>query len=74
MIFACWADGGHQPLDPETALRVPAAVGEPDQRRAEISSASVSGSRGGRCGCLQRGQNFFSSSRSGSLRRFFLVM
>ena len=35
---------------------------------------AVSGSRGAPCAGGQRGQNFFSSSRSGSLRRFFLVM
>ena len=66
-------DRSHEPLDPQTALRMPAAVGEPDQRRAEMTQF---GQRVSRCGVWvrQRGQNFFNSRRSGSLRRFFLVM
>ena len=66
-------DGSHEPLDTETALRVSAAVGEPDDRGAVVPQL---GQRVSRCEVwvLQRGQNFFSSRRSGSLRRFFLVM
>jgi hypothetical protein len=66
-------DGGHQSLDTETALGMPAAVGEADQREIGMAQRAQ---RVSRCAVwvLQRGQNFFSSRRSGSLRRFFLVM
>jgi hypothetical protein len=66
-------DGSHEPLDTETALGVSAAVREPDDREVVMTQL---GQRVSRCAvwALQRGQNFFSSRRSGSLRRFFLVM
>ena len=66
-------DSGHQSFDADAALGMPAAVGQSDQRggwRAQLRQ------RVSRCAVwvLQRGQNFFNSRRSGSLRRFFLVM
>ena len=63
--------GRGQPTDPAGKARRPprgAAV------RRGCGCRSVSGSRGAPCACVQRGQNFASSIRSGSLRRFFLVM
>ena len=67
------ANSGHQPLDAAPALRVSAAVGKPDQRRVRMTQSGQRVSRWEVC-VRHRGQNFFSSRRSGSLRRFFLVM
>jgi hypothetical protein len=67
------SDGSHEPLDTETSLGVPAAVRQPDDREVEATQLVQ---RVSRCAVwvLQRGQNFFNSRRSGSLRRFFLVI
>src|SRR4051812_11099118 len=79
-VTSCgWVGGNARPTSDWSTGMDPNIDVDPPERLGRVDVEDAGGDRGQRVSrcivCLRsRGQNFMSSMRSGSLRRFFLVM